>query len=82
MGAEQGNIGERPDEYAAELELYARSLPQTYGQKNILFLYVQPTAILVEGITTPNIPGAKRITIDQWPKSLKDVAAELAKLAR
>ncbi len=78
----QGNIGERPDEYAAELELYARSLPQTYGQKNILFLYVQPTAILVEGITTPNIPGAKRITIDQWPKSLKDISAELAKLAR
>ena len=78
----QGNIGERPDEYAAELELYARSLPQTYGQKNILFLYVQPTAILVEGITTPNIPGAKRITIDQWPKSLKDIAAGLAELAR
>ena len=78
----QGNIGERPDEYAAELELYARSLPQTYGQKDILFIYVHPTEILVEGITTPNIPGAKRITIDQWPKSLKDISSELAKLAR
>ena len=78
----QGNIGERPVEYAAELELYAQSLPQTYGQKNIPFLYAQPATTLVEGITTPDIPGAKRITIDQWPKSLKDVAAELAKLAR
>lgn len=78
----QGNIGERPVEYAAELELYAQSLPQTYGQKNIPFLYAQPATTLVEGITTPDIPGAKRITIDQWPKSLKDIAAELAKLAR
>ena len=78
----QSNIGERPAEYAAELEIYARSLPQTYGQKNIPFLYAQPTTTLVEGIIAPKIPGAKRITIDQWPKSLKDIAAELAKLAR
>ena len=78
----QNNIGERPVEYAAELELYAQSLPQTYGQKNIPFLYAQPATTLIEGITTPNIPGAKRITIDQWPKSLKDIAAGLAELAR
>lgn len=78
----QNNIGERPAEYAAELEIYARTLPQTYGQKNIPFLYVQPTTTLVEGISAPKIPSAKRITIDQWPKSLKDIATELAKLAR
>ena len=78
----QSNIGERPVEYAAELELYAQSLPQTYGQKNIPFLYVQPSANLVEGITKPKISGGQRITIDQWPKSLKDIAAGLAELAR
>tara|TARA_Y100001934_G_scaffold243109_1_gene299394 strand:- start:246 stop:1505 length:1260 start_codon:yes stop_codon:yes gene_type:complete len=78
----QSNIGERPAEYAAELELYAQSLPQTYGQKNIPFLYAQPSATLVEGITTPKIPGGQRITFDQWPKSLKDIADGLAKLAQ
>lgn len=78
----QSNIGERPVEYAAELELYAQSLLQTYGQKNIAFLYVQPSANLVEGITKPKISGGQRITIDQWPKSLKDIAAGLAELAR
>ena len=78
----ESNIGETPAHYAAELEIYATSLPQTYGQKEIQFLYAQTTAAVVAGITTPKIPGAKSITIDQWPKSLKDVAAKLAKLAR
>ena len=78
----ESNIGETPSHYAAELEIYAKSLPQTYGQKEIQFLYAQPTAAVVEGITTPKIPGAKSITIDQWPKSLQDFAAKLAKLAR
>ena len=78
----QSNLGENAAHYAAELEVYAQSLPQTYGQKEIQFLYAQPSATLVEGITKPKISGGQRITIDQWPKSLKDVAAQLAKLAR
>jgi sialate O-acetylesterase len=78
----ESNIGENPPDYAAELETYAQSLPQTYGQEKIQFLYAQPTVAVVEGITTPKIPGAKSIVIDQWPKSLKDIAAKLAKLAR
>jgi len=78
----ESNIGENPADYAAELETYAKSLPQTYSQKSIQFLYAQPTAAVVEGITAPKIPGAKSIVIDQWPKSLKDIAAKLAKLAR
>ena len=78
----ESNIGENPADYAAELETYAKSLPQTYGQKSIQFLYAQPTTAVVEGITAPKIPGAKSIVIDQWPKSLKDIAAKLAKLAR
>ena len=32
------NIGENPADYAAELEVYAKSLPRTYGQKDIPFL--------------------------------------------
>ena len=76
------NIGEHPADYAAELEIYAKSLPQTYGQKEIQFLYAQPTAAVVEGITAPKIPGAQSIAIDQWPKSLKEMAVKMANLAQ
>jgi len=76
------NIGYTPADYAAEMEIYAKSLPDTYGQKNIQFLYAQPTNTLVEGITAPNITGAKSITIDKWPKSLKDIATNLANKAK
>jgi len=77
----ESNLGENAAHYAAELEVYAQSLPQTYGQKEIQFLYAQPSATVVEGITTPNIPGAKHVLIETWPKSLKELAAQLAKLA-
>jgi hypothetical protein len=75
---EEYNISDTPADYAAELEIYARSLPGTYGQENIQFLYAQPASTLVEGITTPTIPGAKSITFDKWPKSLKEIAMLLA----
>jgi hypothetical protein len=77
----ESNIGENPAHYAAELEIHARSLPDTYGQNNIQFLYAQPTNSLVEGITAPRISGAKSTNFDQWPKSLKNIAAELAGMA-
>ena len=77
----ESNIGENPADYAAELEIYAKSLTQTYGQKSIPFLYAQPTTDVVEGISTPKISGAQSITIDQWPKSLKDLAIRFGKLA-
>jgi hypothetical protein len=75
------NIGENPADYAAELEVYAKSLPQTYGQKDIQFIFAQPTVAVIEGITAPKIPGSQSISIDQWPKSLKDLAASMAALA-
>ena len=75
------NIGENPAHYAAELEIHARSLPGTFGAEQVQFLYAQPASALVEGLTAPKIPGAKSITIDQWPKSLKEIAAEMAGLA-
>jgi hypothetical protein len=76
----ESNLGETPAHYAAELEIYAKSLPSTYGKDKIQFLFAQPASSLVEGITAPKIPGAKSVTFDQWPKSLKDIAAALAKL--
>lgn len=77
----EGNIGHTPADYAAEMEIYAKSLTQTYGMDEVQFLYAQPASSLVEGITAPTIPGAKTVTFDAWPKSLKDIAVEMAKLA-
>ena len=76
------NIGYTPKDYSAELEIYAKSLRKTYGLKELQFIYAQPTNSLVEGVTKPNIPGSKSTTFDQWPKSLKDIAIEMAKLAK
>ncbi len=74
------NLGYTPANYADELEIYAKSLPATYSQNEVQFIYAQPANALVKGITTPKIPGAKSITFDEWPKSLKDIAVEMAKL--
>jgi hypothetical protein len=75
------NIGETPAHYAAELEIHARSLPDTYGQEDVPFFYAQPTESAVEGITAPDIPGAKSITFNEWPKSLAEIATKLGELA-
>jgi len=74
------NIGYTPENYAAELEIYAKGLADTYGQDKVQFIYAQPASSLVKGITAANIPGAKSITFDKWPGSLKDIAIEMAKL--
>ncbi len=75
------NIGYTPANYAAEMEIYAKSLTKTYGQDEVQFFYAQPASSLVQGITAPKIPGTKRVTFDQWPKSLKAIAVEMAKQA-
>jgi len=77
----EANLGYAPADYSAELELYARSLPATYGQKQVPFLYAQPSPALVKEIAAPAIPGGKAVTFDTWPKSLKAIAAEMAKAA-
>ncbi len=76
----ENNLGYVPAEYAAELEIYANSLTSTYGQENVPFIYAQPTDSLVEGITLPNIADAKMMTFDQWPKSLQELAIQMANL--
>ena len=78
----ESNVGENPKEYAAELEAYAKSLPATYGQKKVSFYYAQPSGSLVEGIAEPDLPSARKVTFDQWPKSLKELANDMARLAQ
>ena len=75
----ESNIGENSSEYASELEIYAKSLPETYGQKKVQFLYAHPRKSLVENIKVPKINEAKVTYFDQWPKSIKTIAVELAK---
>jgi hypothetical protein len=75
------NLGYTPADYAAELELYARSLPATYGQKKVTFLYAQPSATLVPGITAPKLENATSAEFEQWPKSLRELAAQLGSAA-
>jgi len=77
----EANLPEDPAHYASELEIYAKSLQATYGQDKIPFFYTQPAGSLVEGITSPKIPGSRKVPIKQWPKSLKSIAEELGKLA-
>ena len=74
----QNNIGHAPADYSAELEIYAMGLPATYGKNKVPFLFAQPSANLLEGITSPSIPGGKAVTLDAWPKSLKDIATQMA----
>jgi hypothetical protein len=78
----EGNIGYAPADYAAELEIHARSLPVTYGQDKVTFFYAQPSEKLVKGITAPSIPNVKSVTFDAWPKSLKTIASELGNAAK
>lgn len=75
------NLGEEPSHYASELEIYAKSLPETYGQ-SVPFFYAQPAESLVEGITEPDIPGAQSVTFEEWPKSLEGLAREIANLVK
>jgi len=75
------NIGDDPAHYAAELAIYARSLPQTYGQDPVPFLYAHPSRALVDGIQEPTIPGTKPVVFNAWPKSLRNIARQLAERA-
>lgn len=77
----ENNIGEHSSQYASELEIYALSLDDTYGQKEVPFLFAQPSVSLVEGISVPEIPGSSSVTFEEWPKTLKEVARSLAEKA-
>ena len=75
------NMGEDVSRYTAALEAYAISLPQTYGQDKVAFIYAHPGAELVEGIAKPQIENSVNVEFAEWPKSLKDIATRLGALA-
>ena len=77
----QHNIGADVARYAPALNAYAGSFVATYGQKSVPFIYAQPSAALVEGVSKPRIQNAVSIEFDQWPKSLRELATELGALA-
>jgi hypothetical protein len=77
----EANIGYTPAEYAAELEIYAKSLPATYGQEKVRFIYAQPSAKLVTGLSAPAIPNGKSVEFDKWPKNLQELAVLLGTVA-
>jgi hypothetical protein len=59
----------------------ARSMPANFGQDKVPFLYAQPSATLVPGITAPKIENATSVDFDQWPKSLREIATRLGAAA-
>ena len=73
------NISNEIPRYAPALEVYAASLPQSFGQNEVSFLYAQPGPGLVEGIGTPKIKNA--IDFHEWPKTLEKIAATLGSRA-
>lgn len=75
------NMGEDVSRYKAALEAYANSLPQTYGQDKVAFIYAQPGRELVKGIAKPKIDNSVSAEFAEWPKSLKDIATRLGTLA-
>ncbi len=77
----KNNIGEDVSRYAAALNAYARSCPKTYGQEKVSFIYAQPAAELVPGITKPENSNVMSVAFGQWPKSLQSIGAELGRLA-
>ena len=77
----ENNVGYSTKHYASELEIYAKSIDTTYGSKDVQFIYAHPGNSLLPGVAVPEIPGAKRIPFSLWPKSLQDVAIQMAKIA-
>lgn len=83
---ERSNLGKDVARYAAALEAYAASLPETYGQTKLPFVYAQPSVALMrkdtdaETIRLPRIDGAASVTFDQWP-GMEEIAAKLGALA-
>lgn len=75
------NLGYVPADYSAELELYAHSLPATFGQESVRFLYAQPSPQLVPGITQSQIENSSYVEFDEWPKGLRDLAVRLGAAA-
>jgi len=77
----ESNLGGNRARYTPALEAYARSLPDTYDQPKVPFVYAQPSAKLVDGIGKPQIDNAVSIEFEEWPESLQDIATKLGAAA-
>jgi len=77
----KANLGKDVSRYSAALKAYAISLPQTFGQDKVAFVYAHPTADLIEGITEPQIEDSINVEFSEWPQSLQVIAARLGALA-
>ena len=75
------NIGKDVSKYPAALKTYAASCAKTYGQDKVAFVFAQPSAELVEGMTQTAIENSMSIEFNEWPKSLREIAANLGALA-
>ncbi len=71
------NMGKDLSRYKAALEAYAACLPKIYGQDKVTFVYAHPDAELVEGVTKPRIENSVSVHLNEWPKSLQEVASKL-----
>lgn len=75
------NLTDDISRYSPSLKAYADSLPGTYGQATVPFVYAQPSAKLVEGIGKLEIANAASIDLDEWPKNLQETATKLGAAA-
>ena len=73
----EDNVSDDVSRYARSLEVFARSLPATFGQERVSFFWAQPADSLVEGIEAPRIPGAPSVEFDAWPKTLESLVTRL-----
>ncbi len=74
------NIDEDVSRYPASLKAYAKSLAETYGQDKVSFVFAQPSAELVKGMTKPDIANSMSVEFNEWPKSLQEIATKLGAL--
>jgi hypothetical protein len=71
------NLDQDRARYAKALAVYAKSLPETYGQASVRFGYAHPAKTLVPDIVAPAIENALRIEFSAWPASTKELAGAL-----
>ena len=74
----KNSLGYEPGLYGEELEIFAGSLGDTFGLEGVPFIYAQPAAGLVEGLTAPDLPNSASIQFAEWPKTLAEIAKQLA----
>lgn len=79
---EETNLGEDRSRYAPALQAYAKSLPTTYGQESVEFVYAQPAAGLADGVSAPDIKGAAQVEFSEWPKTMEEIAGKLGAAAK